>query len=128
MIAPRDNNPLKFSPDEETALQMLLQRTARGFLDGPAAGGDALTDRQSHQVGMTARTGAVVEAVLARLDAEKLAPLQGRGSMFDFLRPAGRRGRLWDTYLGQHRSLREQAEDNFQRFFGEVFREAYEAQ
>jgi predicted component of type VI protein secretion system len=128
MIAPRDNNPLKFSPDEEMALQMLLQPPARGFLDGPAALRDALTDLQSHQVGMTAGMRAVLEAVLDRLDPEKLATLQGRRSMFDFLRPARRRARLWDTYLSQYRSLRQEAEDNFQRFFGEAFREAYEAQ
>jgi len=128
MIAPRANNPLKFSPDEELALQMLLQPPARGFLDGPAALRDALTDLQSHQVGMTAGMRAVLQAVLDRLDPEKLATLQGRRSMFDFLRPARRRARLWDTYLSQYRSLREEAKDNFQRFFGEVFREAYEAQ
>jgi predicted component of type VI protein secretion system len=128
MIAPRDNNPLKFSPDEELALQMLLQPPARGFLDGPAALRDALTDLQSHQVGMTAGMRAVLQAVLDRLDPEKLATLQSRRSMFDFLRPARRRARLWDTYLSQYRSLREEAKDNFQRFFGEAFREAYEAQ
>jgi FHA domain-containing protein len=128
MIAPRDNNPLKFSPDEHVALQMLLQPPTRGFLDGPAALRDALTDLQSHQVGMTAGMRAVLEAVLDRLDPEKLATLQGRRSIFDFLRPARRRARLWDTYLSQYRSLREEAEDNFRRFSGEVFREAYEAQ
>ena len=48
--------------------------------------------------------------------------------MFDFLWPARRRARLWNTYLSQYRSLREEAEDNFRRFFGEVIREAYEAQ
>jgi len=128
MIAPRDNNPLKFSPDEETALQMLLQPPARGFLDGPAALRDALTDLQFHQVGMTAGMRAILESVLDRLDPEKLATLQGRRSMFDFLRPARRRARLWNTYLSQYRSLREEAEDNFRRFFGEVIREAYEAQ
>jgi predicted component of type VI protein secretion system len=127
MIAPRDNNPLKFSPDEQMALQMLLQPPGRGFLDGPAALRDALTDLQSHQVGMTAGMRAVLQAVLDRLDPEKLATLQGRRSLFHFLWPA-KRARLWDTYLGQYRSLREEAEDNFQRFFGEVFREAYEAQ
>jgi predicted component of type VI protein secretion system len=127
MIAPRDNNPLKFSPDEELALKMLLQPPSRGFLDGPAALRDALTDLQSHQVGMTAGMQAVLQAVLDRLDPEKLATLQARRSMFDFMRPARRRARLWDTYLSQYRSLREEAKDNFQRFFGEVFREAYEA-
>jgi predicted component of type VI protein secretion system len=128
LIAPRDNNPLKFSPGEELALQMLLQPLARGFLDGPAALRAALTDLQSHQLGMTAGMRAVLEAVLDRLDPEKLATLRAKRSMFDFLWPARRRARLWDTYLSQHRSLREEAEDNFQRFFREVFREAYEAQ
>lgn len=89
---------------------------------------DALTDLQSHQVGMTAGMRAVLEAVLDRLDPEKLATLQGKRSMFDFLWPARRRARLWDTYLSQYLSLREEAQDNFQRFFGEVFRKAYEAQ
>ena len=125
LIAPRDNNPLKFSPGEALALQMLLQPPARGFLDGPAALRDALTDLQSHQVGMTAGTGAVLQAVLDRLDPEKLATLQGRRSMFDFFRTA-RRARLWDTYLTQYRSLREEAENDFQRTFGGVFRDAYE--
>ena len=46
--------------------------------------------------------------------------------MFDFFRPARRRARLWDTYLTQYRSLREEAENDFQRSFGEVFRDAYE--
>jgi predicted component of type VI protein secretion system len=127
IIAPHDNNPLKFSPDEQMALQMLLQPPRRGFLDGPAALRDALTDLQSNQVGITAGMRAVMQAVLDRLDPEKLATLQGRRSLFDFLWPA-RRARLWDTYLGQYRSLREEAEDNFQRCFGEVFRDAYEAQ
>jgi predicted component of type VI protein secretion system len=127
MIAPRDNNPLKFSPDEEVALQMLLRPPTRGFLDGPAALRDALTDLQSHQVGMTAGMRAVLEVVLDRLDPEKLATLQGRRPTFDFLWPARRRARLWDTYLSQYQSLRKETEDNFRRLFGEAFRKAYEA-
>jgi predicted component of type VI protein secretion system len=128
MFQPRDNNPLKFSTDEELALQMLLQPPARGFLDGPAALHDALTDLQSHQVGMIAGMRAVLEAVLDRLDPAKLESLQDKRSMFDFLRRASKRARLWDTYMSQYQSLREEAQDNFQRFFGDVFREAYEAQ
>jgi predicted component of type VI protein secretion system len=127
MIAPRANNPLKFSPDEELALQMLLQPPSRGFLDGPAALRDALTDLQSHQVGITAGMQAVLQAVLDRLDPEKLAALQDRRSIFDFLWPA-KHSRLWNTYLSQYGSLRKEATDNFQRSFGEVFREAYEAE
>ena len=62
------------------------------------------------------------------LDPAKLESLQDRRSMFDFLRPASKRARLWDAYISQYQSLRAEAQDNFQRFFGDVFREAYEAQ
>ncbi|MFL6601514.1 MAG: type VI secretion system-associated FHA domain protein TagH [Steroidobacteraceae bacterium] len=128
MIALRDNNPLKFSPDEQLALQMLLQPPARGFMDGPAALRDALTDLQAHQVGMSAGMRAVLEFVLDRLDPDKLATEQARRSMVDFLWPTRKRARLWDTYRSRYGSLRKETEDNFQRLFGNVFREAYEAQ
>ena len=121
--------------DEVTSATILRGRTVVPPVRTPtepdgadsAALRDALDSLQSHQVGMTAGMQAVLQAMLDRLDPEKLASLQSRRSMFDFLRPARRRARLWDTYLSQYRSLREEAKDNFQRFFGEVFREAYEA-
>ena len=37
VIQSRNNNPLKFSPDAQAALEQLLQPPVRGFLPGPAA-------------------------------------------------------------------------------------------
>lgn len=128
MIQSRDNNPLKFSPDPAQALQMLLQPPARGFLAGPAALRDAVTDLQSHQVGMTAGMRSVLQAVLDRLDPAKLEAQPARRSMLDLFSPARRQARLWEQYLRQYHTLREEAHDGFERIFGEVFREAYEAQ
>jgi FHA domain-containing protein len=128
MIQVRDNNPLKFAPDAALALQMLLLPPARGFLDGPSGLRAALTDLQSHQVGMTAGMRSVLEAVLGRLDPAKLEARPAKLSVFDRLMPARRKALLWDLYLEQYRSLREEALDNSQRFFGEAFRDAYEAQ
>jgi len=39
-----------------------------------------------------------------------------------------RRARLWATYQDHYNSLRGEAQEDFQRFFDEAFREAYEAQ
>lgn len=128
MIQSRDNNPLKFSPDPTQALQMLLQPPARGFLAGPAALRDAVTDLQSHQVGMTAGMRSVLQAVLDRLDPAKIEARPARRSMLDLLSPARRQARQWEQYLKQYHTLREEAHDGFERIFGEVFREAYEAQ
>jgi FHA domain-containing protein len=128
MMQMRDNNPLKFSLDEERALEMLLKPAARGFLDGPAALRAALTDLQTHQVALTAGMRAILEAVLDRLDPEKLESVQDKGSVVDSLLPARKHARLWEAYLSEYELLREEAQDNFQRFFGSTFRDAYEAQ
>jgi type VI secretion system FHA domain protein len=128
LMQPRNNNPLKFSPDSALALQMILQPAARGFLEGPQALRDALTDLQSHQVGMTAGMRSVFEAVLERLDPGKIEALPDTASVLDRLNPGRRKARLWEIYLEEYRSLREEAQDNFQRYFGEALREAYEAQ
>jgi predicted component of type VI protein secretion system len=128
VIQVRGNNPLKFAPDAEVALRLLLQPPARGFLAGPAALRDALTDLQSHQVGVIAGMRAALEAVLDRFDPAKLETHLTKRSVFDSLRPAHRRARLWEVYLEHYSSLREEAQEDFQRFFGAAFREAYEAQ
>jgi predicted component of type VI protein secretion system len=128
VVPPVHNTPSSPVIASKTPSPVPVPEVGEPPADGPAALRDALDYLQSHQVGMTAGLQAVLQAVLDRLDPEKLASLQGRQSMFDFLRPGRRRARLWDTYLSQYRSLREEAKDNFQRFFGEVFREAYEAQ
>ena len=128
MLQVRDNNPLKFSPEAGLALEMLLKPAGRGFLEGPAALRDALTDLQSHQVGMTAAMRSVLQAVLERLDPAKIEALPIKRSVFDRLSRAHRQSRLWETYLKQYRSLSEETQDNFQRFFGDALRGAYEAQ
>jgi FHA domain-containing protein len=106
----------------------LLLPPARGFLDGPAALHDAMVDLQSHQVGMVAGMRSAVEAGLERFDPVKLEAGLAARSVFDSLMPAHRRARLWELYLEHYQSLRVEAQDDFQHFFGEAFREAYEAQ
>jgi predicted component of type VI protein secretion system len=128
VIQVRDNNPLKFAPDGLVALQLLLQPPARGFIAGPEALRDALVDLQSHQVGVMAGMRAALERVLARFDPAKLEALLTTRSVFDSMLPSHRRARLWEAYLEHYRSLREEAQEDFQRFFGEAFREAYEEQ
>jgi FHA domain-containing protein len=128
MIQIRDNNPLKFAPDAEVALKLLLQPPARGFLDGPSALRAAFIDLQWHEVGMMAGVRSALEAVLARFDPAKLETQLAAGSVFDSFRPTHRRARLWALYQDHYSSLRGEAQEEFQRFFGEAFREAYEAQ
>ena len=128
MIQVRGNNPLKFSPEPAVALKMLLQPPLQGFLSGPSALRDAVIDLQSHQVGVMAGMRAALSAVLDRFDPTQLESRLSSRSVIETLIPSKRRARLWEAYLEHYRSLSEEAQEDFSRFFGEAFREAYSAQ
>jgi predicted component of type VI protein secretion system len=128
MIQVRDTNPLKFAPDAGAALQLMLKPPARGFLPGPAALRDALVEPESHQAAVTAGMRTALAAVLDRFDPLKLEATLGGKSMLEALRPARHKARLWELYLEQFRSLRREAQEDFQHSFGQAFRAAYDAQ
>jgi type VI secretion system FHA domain protein len=128
MIQVRGNNPLKFSPDSAVALKMLLQPPMQGFLSGPAALRDAVIDLQSHQIGVMAGMRAALAAVLERFDPVQLETQLSSRSFIDALVPSHRRAKLWELYVEHARSLKDEAQDDFNRLFGEAFLEAYNAQ
>jgi len=128
MIQVRGNNPIKFSPDAAIALKMLLQPPMQGFLSGPSALRDAVIDLQSHQVGVMAGMRAALTAVLERFDPEQLEKRLSARSVIEALIPSQRRSRLWELYIEHYRALSVEAQEDFDRFFGEAFLEAYDAQ
>ena len=128
MIQLSGNNPIKVAPDAAVALQLLLQPPARGFLPGKEALNEMLIDLQAHLVGLTAGMRSALDAVLDRFDPAKVEAQLTNRSVFDSLLPSSRRARLWELYLEHYRSLRDEAQGDFQRLFGEAFRAAYEDQ
>jgi len=127
-ISPRQNNPLKFSPDSTEALTRMLQRNASpGFLDPVAALQDAHHDLLVHQVAMVAGMRAAVFELFSRLGPE--AAETGEGPAHGFSRlPVLRAAALWHRHRMQHAQLLEHLDDDFQTIFGREFLRAYEAQ
>ena len=127
-IAPRQNNPLKFSPDATEALTRMLQRDASpGFLDPVAALHDAHRDLLVHQVAMVAGMRAAVFELFSRLGPE--AAEEGEGPAHGLSRlPVLRAAALWHRHRMQHAHLLEHLDDDFQTIFGREFLRAYEAQ
>ncbi|MGK6307420.1 type VI secretion system-associated FHA domain protein TagH [Variovorax sp. DT-64] len=127
-IAPRQNNPLKFSPDATEALSRMLQREASpGFLDPVAALHDAHRDLLVHQVAMVAGMRAAVFELFSRLGPE--AAENGEGPAHGISRiPLFRAAALWHRHRMQHAQLLEHLDDDFQTIFGREFLRAYEAQ
>jgi FHA domain-containing protein len=128
VIKPRNNNPLKFAPDAQSALEQLLQPAVRGFLPGPAAMTDAMNDLVGHAIGTMAGTRAALEGVLKRFSPEMLESKLSQTSMLDSLLPMNRKAKLWELYLQHWDSIRDEAQDDFHALFGRAFLAAYDQQ
>lgn len=126
MIVIRENNPLKFSPTVDVALQHLLGAPTPGFLPGPAAMRDAYDDLRAHQLGVMAGMRAALDGVLQRFDPAQLeSNIAGRSSIGSLF-AMGRKARLWELFQELFSQLQTEAQDNFDELFGKAFLQAYE--
>ncbi len=128
MIVSRANNPLKFSPSVEVALQHLLGPPAPGFMPPAAAVRDAFDDLRAHQLGVMAGMRAALEGVLQRFDPRQLEGKLSKRSAIDSLIPATRKARLWESFTELFAQLQTEAQDDFDEIFGKAFLKAYEDQ
>jgi FHA domain-containing protein len=125
-IVPRNNNPLKFSPNAEIALQHLLAPPARGFIAAAPAMRDAYDDLRAHQFAFVAGMQAVLEAALQRFDPVALEGRLGDPSLLHSLLPTARHARLWEMFTEHHARIRNEAADDFHGLFGKAFLGAYD--
>lgn len=128
MIVARENNPLKFSPSVEVALQHLLGPPSPGFMAAAPAVRDAFDDLRAHQLGVMAGMRAALEGVLQRFDPQQLEAKLGARSSLASLIPATRKARLWELFQELFGQLQAEAQDDFDELFGRAFLKAYEAQ
>lgn len=128
VVQPRNYNPLKYSPDAQSALEKMLQPPVRGFLDGPAAMGDAMHDLIGHAIGSMAGTRAALEGVLRRFSPTELENKLVARSVLDSVLPINRKAKLWELYVQHFEAIRDEAQDDFHTLFGKAFLSAYEQQ
>jgi FHA domain-containing protein len=128
VIQARRNNPLKFSPDTQSALEQLLQPPMRGFMSGPDSVADAMDDLLGHTIGTMVGMRAALEGVLSRFEPAQLETKLVGHSMLDSLLPMNRRAKLWELYLQHYETVRTEAQDDFHNLFGRAFLQAYEEQ
>jgi FHA domain-containing protein len=124
-IVAKSNNPLKFSPNGEVALQHLLAPPARGFIAAAPAMRDAYDDLRAHQFAFVAGMQAVVEDALQRFDPAALEARIGDRSLLHSLLPASRNARLWELFVEHYARIRNDAADDFNTLFGQAFLDAY---
>ena len=128
MIVARENNPLKFSPTVEVALQHLLGPQTPGFMAPAPAVRDAYDDLRAHQLGVMAGMRAALDGVLQRFDPQQLEGKLTHRSAISTLIPATRKARLWESFQELFAQLQAEAQDDFDELFGRAFLRAYEDQ
>lgn len=128
-VQARENNPLKLSPNVESALHTLLVQRNPGYLPTVQAFEDAFADIRNHQLAMLEGLREAFESMLGAFDPQLLEQ--------DFERTVKRAGllgglsgksRYWELYTERFARLGRDADDTFRRLFGDVFAEAYERQ
>ena len=126
-IVARENNPLKFSPNVEVALNHLLGPPTRGFLAPAPAMRDAYDDLRAHQFAFLAGMRAALEGVLKRFDPAVLEGKLTHTSILATLLPSSRKARMWEVFQELYAQISAEASDDFHELFGKEFLRAYEA-
>jgi type VI secretion system FHA domain protein len=129
MIAPERNNPLKFSPDVIVALGHLLGKNSHpGFMGSVEAVNNAFTDLRAHELGLISGMKSAFNYVMESLDPNLVDDGGSSfGGLFDGILSMRRRAQLWDAYGKYFQETKEGIADNFDAFFANAFRSAYEA-
>lgn len=128
MLAANDNNPMKFIPDLDDALEQMIAATMRGYMPGLRAINNAFDDLRAHEMATIAGMQAALQGVLARFDPAAIEARLAEPSVMDKVLASKRKAKMWDRMVELYGQMSNEAEDDFQRLFGEKFAAAYEEQ
>jgi type VI secretion system protein ImpI len=126
-IKPVENNPLKFSPNVDDAMEHLFKSQKPGYLRPTEAFEEGFRDIKAHQLAMIAGMRAAFEHMLKQFSPEVLeeyfegGPKRGGFKAFNKVR-------YWDMYRDMFNRITRDSDDNFRKLFGEEFASAYEEQ
>lgn len=89
-----DNNPLKFLPDPEQALEAMFLRPRAGFQTGAAGFDEALRDLRQHQAALFAALQPALMRLLGDLAPEQIEAAT-EGGRFG----SNKKGKAWETFV-----------------------------
>lgn len=115
----QDNNPLKFTPNVDDAIRLILAPTHSGFLAPKKAVSEGFNDIMSHQIAMTAGIQAALADILRSFDPQLIEKALGDTGLFQ------KKAKYWEYYLEKYPQLKTVAQEDF---FGDAFADAYEKQ
>jgi type VI secretion system protein len=125
-IQPLGNNPLKFTPTVQDALEHLFYEHAEGYLGPVEAVEDAFHDLRAHQGAMVKAMQVAFRDLLERLDPDTLEEKFQQGAKRGGLLQGSPKTKYWDRYRDVYRGIASHSEDNFANIVGVRFAETYD--
>lgn len=127
MIRPVENNPLKFAPNADEALLLLLRHGNQAFMGPEQAINDSFDDLRAHQLAVMAGVEAAIKHLLKRFEPAELETRMGKPGGLSNLFGGTRQAQYWQQFTALYQRISQEAEDDFQDLFGREFSRAYEA-
>lgn len=127
MIRPLENNPLKFAPNTDEALLLLLRPGSQAFMAPEQAVRDSFDDLRAHQIAVMAGVEAAIKHLLARFEPGQLEARMASPGGLSKLFAGSRQSQKWQQFTALYSQISREAQDDFQDLFGREFSRAYEA-
>ncbi|MEQ7921833.1 type VI secretion system-associated FHA domain protein TagH [Xanthomonas sp. WHRI 1810A] len=125
LIRPLENNPLKFAPNADEALLLLLRQGNPAFMDPEQAIDDSFDDLRAHQLAVMAGVEASIQALLKRFEPARLeARMASPGPLMQLF--SSHSAQCWRRFTELYEDISKEAEDDFSELFGREFGRAYE--
>jgi type VI secretion system protein len=126
LIRPVENNPLKFAPNADEALLLLLRHSNQAFMAPDLAIKDSFDDLRAHQLAVMAGVEAAIKHLLKRFEPAALETRMGKPGGLSNLFGGSRQAQYWQQFTALYSQISSEAEDDFQDLFGREFSRAYE--
>ncbi|MEN5093200.1 type VI secretion system-associated FHA domain protein TagH [Pseudomonas protegens] len=126
MIRPVENNPLKFAPNVDEAMLLLLRHSNQAFMAPDQAVQDSFDDLRAHQLAVMAGVEAAIKHLLGRFEPGELEARMARPGGLGNLFSGSRQAQNWQQFTALYKQISQEAQDDFQDLFGREFSRAYE--
>ncbi|WP_025130794.1 type VI secretion system-associated FHA domain protein TagH [Pseudomonas sp. PH1b] len=126
MIRPVENNPLKFAPNVDEAMLLLLRHSNQAFMAPDQAVQDSFDDLRAHQLAVMAGVEAAIKHLLGRFEPGELEARMSKPGGLGNLFSGSRQAQNWQQFTALYKQISQEAQDDFQDLFGREFSRAYE--
>lgn len=128
-MQPTGNNPLKFMPATQDALEQLFYEEGEGYLGPVEAVENALGDVRSHQSAMAKAMQVALRELLESLDPDRLEDkFQAKAKPGGLLARSSPKAQYWEFYRDAYLQLAAHSDDMLMKMVGSRFAAAYAAE